>query len=110
MGILRVYLALCVITAHSTPALPWHLHDPHQAVEIFYIISGFYMALILSNGYPTTKQFYVSRFLRIFPAYFIVLFCVCASSLVMRVLADNWLYLIPFANHPLARNGAAGFF
>ncbi len=109
MGLLRVYLALCVITAHSAPALPWQLHDPVQAVEIFYVISGFYMALILSNGYPAPGRFYISRFLRIFPAYWIVLFCVCISSVVMKLVSGSWLFLTPFVDHPLARNGAAGF-
>jgi peptidoglycan/LPS O-acetylase OafA/YrhL len=109
VGILRVYLALCVISAHVRPALPWVLHDSKQAVQIFYIISGFYMALVLSQRYATPKPFYVSRFLRIFSAYWIVLLVVGLASVVGKLVFDDWLYLEPFASHPLEKNGATGF-
>ena len=45
-----------------------------SAVEIFFVISGFYMALILNGAYKgNTKKYLVNRFLRIFPMYWIVL-------------------------------------
>lgn len=110
MGILRVYLALCVISAHVNPALPWARHDSQQAVEIFYIVSGFYMALVLSRRYGSARQFYVSRFVRIFSGYWIVLSLLVVASLVAKALLDQWLYLGAFASHPLDRNGATGFF
>jgi peptidoglycan/LPS O-acetylase OafA/YrhL len=110
VGILRVYLALCVISAHVNPALPWARHDSQQAVEIFYIVSGFYMALVLSRRYGSVKQFYASRFVRIFSAYWIVLFALCFASVVARLFFDNWLYLGALATHPLDHNGMAGFF
>jgi len=109
VGILRVYLAVCVISGHVGPALPWLLHDSKQAVQIFYIISGFYMALVLSQRYASPKPFYVSRFLRIFPAYWIVLLVLCFASFVGKAFFDNWLYLEPFASHPLEKNGSTGF-
>jgi peptidoglycan/LPS O-acetylase OafA/YrhL len=58
MGILRVYLALCVIAAHSHRVLPWRMHDGRQAVQIFYIISGFYMAMVLSTRYSSARDLY----------------------------------------------------
>ena len=45
------------------------------AVQCFFVISGFYTALILAETYPEGhwKQFYLNRFLRIYPAYWLVL-------------------------------------
>lgn len=47
-----------------------------EAVEIFFMISGFYMALILNEKYTGSGSFYVfitNRILRIFPVYWVVL-------------------------------------
>ena len=40
------------------------------AVQSFYIISGFYMALVLDGKYRRTGLFYSNRLLRLAPAYF----------------------------------------
>lgn len=77
MGLVRFFLAAAVVFHHSTT--PWALPivDGHQAVRLFYIISGFYMALILDQKYPATREgiwlFYGNRALRIFPIYWVVL-------------------------------------
>jgi peptidoglycan/LPS O-acetylase OafA/YrhL len=58
--------------------------DGRAAVQMFYLISGFYMALILNEKYrrPTaTGIFYSNRFLRLWPAVFIV------NVLVVRELS-----------------------
>ena len=78
MGILRLALALCVFAAHSQSfKIPFLKGD--IAVEIFFVMSGFYMQLILGNFYTFSKmgdnwikKFYINRYLRIFPTYFIV--------------------------------------
>jgi peptidoglycan/LPS O-acetylase OafA/YrhL len=41
----------------------------HEAVLCFFAISGFYMALILDTRYESANQFYLSRFLTLYPAY-----------------------------------------
>jgi len=55
-------------------------------VYVFFVISGFYMALILTQRYDAKahlKMFYLNRFLRIYPTYWFVLalaicyYCVC---------------------------------
>ncbi|MCX6935438.1 MAG: acyltransferase [Verrucomicrobia bacterium] len=77
MGLVRFLLAAAVVFHHSN--VPWNLPivDGHQAVRLFYIISGFYMALILEKKYPATREglwlFYTNRAARIFPTYWMVL-------------------------------------
>jgi peptidoglycan/LPS O-acetylase OafA/YrhL len=55
------------------------------AVLAFFIISGFYMAMVLTEKYSAAKPFYAARFLRLYPAYaavaaFMVLWFVLTSS------------------------------
>jgi peptidoglycan/LPS O-acetylase OafA/YrhL len=109
MGLLRFYLALCVVGMHSTSVLPWTMHDGMQAVQIFYIISGFYMAMVLSAGrYSRVRLFYWSRFLRIFPVTWVVLAGVIASSCAAGLLTGHWMALAPYVSNPFAVNGALG--
>src|SRR5579884_1438107 len=99
MGILRVYLALCVIAAHATSnGLPRSLHSGKEAVQIFYLISGFYMALVLSSRYDAPKAFYLSRFLRIFPTYWIVAGVTLAWCAVAGVASGHWLFLSAYVH------------
>jgi peptidoglycan/LPS O-acetylase OafA/YrhL len=95
MGLIRFFLAAAVVFHHST--VPWNLPivDGHQAVRLFYIISGFYMALILDRKYLGTSKgawlFYSNRALRIFPVYWLVL---VAAGLFYGA-AWMWLGRIP---------------
>ena len=94
MGILRLYLAICVVAAHSESVLPWSTHGGREAVQIFFIISGFYMQLILSGDkYKSNFDFYRSRFVRVFFPYMLALVLVISSSVVTALLFGNWLTL-----------------
>ena len=77
MGWMRFLLAAAVVFHHSTTPGNMPLVDGHQAVRLFYIISGFYMALILGQKYPLNRQglwiFYTNRAARVFPVYWVVL-------------------------------------
>ena len=109
MGLLRFYLAICVVGAHSGELLPWAVHDGTQAVQIFFLISGFYMALVLSSGrYIGPRDFYISRFLRIFPVTWVVLAGILGVSLVLGLTTHRWFALSPFVSEPLEKNGALG--
>ena len=108
MGILRVYLALCVVMAHSGKIFPWKMHDGSQAVQIFYIISGFYMAMVLSSRYQRARDFYISRLMRIYPPYFVALAGTILVSIVTGLIFRRWLFLTPYLSGPLAHNGMAG--
>lgn len=77
MGVLRFILALAVVASHSWRILPFPIVPGSVAVQAFYIISGFYMALILTDKYLTKphsyKLFITNRILRIYPIYFFIL-------------------------------------
>lgn len=82
MGLLRLLLAAAVVLAH-TP-----LHDEltggRLAVESFFMISGFYVALVLDRSYRRPTDFYVNRYLRLAPTYLVL----AAASLVSWVAFD----------------------
>jgi len=74
---LRFSLALAVIIAHVGPLQGLVLGDGRLAVQVFFMISGFYMALVWTEKYSKLsspiRTFYISRALRIYPLYFLVL-------------------------------------
>jgi len=107
MGVLRLYLALCVVAKHCGLLFPWTAHNGLQAVEIFFLISGFYMALIASR-YEAASEFYASRFLRIFMPYWCILAGVVVFCAVLGITTGKWLDLAPFANYSTDVNGLAG--
>jgi peptidoglycan/LPS O-acetylase OafA/YrhL len=109
MGLLRVYLSLCVVAEHSGKIFPWHVHSGGQAVQIFFVISGFYMALI-SSKYASQTEFYSSRFLRIFIPYWVVLGIVLFASVMAGLLFGQWLALQPYISYASTQNGFLGVF
>jgi peptidoglycan/LPS O-acetylase OafA/YrhL len=74
MGAIRLFLALSVVV--------WHLYFPTRqltangyiAVLLFFIISGFYMSMVMNEKYVRLPvlTFYRSRVLRLYPAYLAV--------------------------------------
>lgn len=113
MGTLRVFLALTVCINHflTMPAFRQpYLFGPggRLAVEIFFIISGFYMALILSGKYAGpggTRLFFTNRVLRLYPTYLLLVGFFVAFSLTMYFLSGRVLFSGPildwFARVPL---------
>jgi peptidoglycan/LPS O-acetylase OafA/YrhL len=87
MGVLRLLLALSVMTGHMGKAvLGFHQLRPDVAVQCFYIISGFYMALILTEKYNRPHDYGVflkQRFLRIYPTYLIIVALIMVVEAVM---------------------------
>lgn len=69
MGALRFLLAMGVAAEHANAPL-WI--GSYSAVQAFFMISGFYMALIFGSRYCSTRDFYVSRLFRLFPMYWLV--------------------------------------
>ncbi|WP_416769709.1 acyltransferase family protein [Pseudomonas sp. RHF3.3-3] len=77
MGMLRLFLALSVLV-HHTPKAPFHWLHASIAVMFFFMISGFYMTLVINEKYlksdtPWIARFYLSRVFRIFPVYLAML-------------------------------------
>lgn len=69
MGLLRTILALLVVGSHLGA-----FGGATFAVKGFFIISGFYMALVISTRYHALpiSDFYASRLLRLLPLYWVV--------------------------------------
>jgi peptidoglycan/LPS O-acetylase OafA/YrhL len=90
MGVLRLALAISVVIVHSVPLFGLTLVGGRLAVQAFFIISGFYMSLILDTKYGDTKEgtylFYSNRFLRIYPLYWSVLLI----AIVVSVLEQTY--------------------
>lgn len=72
MGLIRVLLALAVLLSHL-PLAHYHILSGGLAVQAFFIISGFYMALVLDGKYRDAGLFYSNRLLRLAPTYLIML-------------------------------------
>lgn len=76
MGILRFLLAISVVIAHSSSIFGFDLVGGQIAVQAFFIISGFYMTLILNEKYiganHSYRLFISNRTLRLYPVYWVV--------------------------------------
>jgi peptidoglycan/LPS O-acetylase OafA/YrhL len=87
MGSLRTLFALSVVLGHS----PWHggilFVGAPNAVQLFYMTSGFVIAHVLATvpAYGDVRTFYASRILRLYPAYF----AVAALALAWEFAADD---------------------
>lgn len=88
MGTFRILLALAVAASHTGFDLGV---DGRAAVCLFYVISGFYMSLILNQFYTRgAMSFYASRALRLYIPYAVIL----AATLVAYALlgVDNPMF------------------
>jgi len=87
MGIIRLLLALSVVIAHCGILFGTSLVGGKIAVQAFYIISGFYMSLILNEKYigvnGSYKLFITNRFFRLYPIYWTVLLCSVVTCLTV---------------------------
>ena len=100
MGILRLLLAIAVLETHVFQFLKQPetggvgLVTAHVAVQIFFIISGFYMALILHEKYTRPGDyglFLLQRFLRLYPAYLVVLVIIIVLELGVLAISGTAL-------------------
>ena len=76
MGILRFLLAFAVFNGHANLPLGFSIVAGSTAVHCFFVISGFYMAMVLNEKYipagASYADFISSRMLRLAPAYLMV--------------------------------------
>ena len=76
MGTLRLILATAVLLVHAGGFFRFNITGGGQIpVELFYIISGFYMTLVLNEKYVgpgSVQPFYANRVLRLLPAYWVM--------------------------------------
>lgn len=95
MGILRFLLAAAVVAQHTFGVI---LISGAQAVEVFFVISGFLMSLILngSGGYRNARTFWLNRALRIFPVYWLV----AVTTLIFNSQTDAGGFFKTFGEAP----------
>jgi len=109
LGLLRILLAICVFCDHSRPIghLRWLGGD--LAVELFFVVSGFYMQLVLSTRYTKERlgktwvsQFYKARYFRLLPIYLAGVALVIGAALLQPSLAPIpiWSYVWGLARTP----------
>lgn len=90
MGLLRLLLALAVVAAHAGPpgGVAWlEMTGGPRSVQVFYVISGFYMTLILTEKYVgegSTAAFARSRLLRLVPMFLVVLATTVLVAFVLQ--------------------------
>jgi peptidoglycan/LPS O-acetylase OafA/YrhL len=89
LGLLRILLAICVFCAHSRSLAHLRWLGGDLAVELFFVISGFYMQLILSTRYTRSTlgkswviSFYKARYLRLLPIYLLGSVLVIGTALL----------------------------
>ena len=77
MGAIRLLLALSVVAVHGGAIFGFSMVGGQIAVQSFYIISGFYMSLILNEKYigvnNSYRLFLTNRLIRLYPIYWSVL-------------------------------------
>jgi len=86
MGILRILLAIAVVLAHSGPIFGFSYLDGTMAVQSFFIVSGFYMSMILTEKYKGADSYVLfisNRLLRLFPTYLFVALLTLISVFVI---------------------------
>jgi peptidoglycan/LPS O-acetylase OafA/YrhL len=76
VGTVRFLLALCVVVTHAKGGSIFGLtlFSGLTAVQCFYVISGFLITMVLNEraDYAQLRNFYLSRYLRLWPAYIVV--------------------------------------
>ncbi|WP_439697067.1 acyltransferase family protein [Mucilaginibacter sp. AW1-7] len=92
MGFIRFLLACAVVLCHTSTIMGYSPVSGNLAVQCFYIISGFYIAMVLTEKYNRpggNYQFYVNRALKIYPAYWLIL-----------VLLVGWSIIVYYFHYP----------
>ena len=82
-----------VLAGHSGNTSSIQFMTGQTAVQTFYIISGFYMSLILNEKYvkqPNAYSLFLSnRLLRLFPIYWVVLVAVALFSITFGIISHS---------------------
>jgi peptidoglycan/LPS O-acetylase OafA/YrhL len=108
MGLLRLYMTLSIVAIHSGQnVFPWDVKNGLETLELFFLISGFYMAMI-AGKYKSPAEFYASRGMRILIPYYAILLFVILLSAGTGLATGFWLSLDAYAKYSPERNGLLG--
>ncbi len=116
MGIIRVLLAISVVIAHTNKIFGFGLVGGQIAVQVFYIISGFYMTLILNEKYiginNSYKLFISNRLLRLYPIYWTVFILTLITSIGLYIISSGHSFgkLQPYFDNISMMNFGSIFF
>ena len=100
MGVIRLFLALSVLLGHIGINM---LPSPMYAVQGFYIISGFYMSMILNEKYCTPNMnvvFYKKRLMKLLPTYWLIAIIALVIALIYRHRIENNILFFDFKTFP----------
>ena len=93
MGTIRFLLAISVVIAHAGSVYGFTLLGGAIAVQSFYMISGFYMTLILNEKYigknNSYKLFISNRLLRLYPIYWTILLVTLFLSIGVFIFSSG---------------------
>jgi peptidoglycan/LPS O-acetylase OafA/YrhL len=97
---LRAVAVLSVVMFHAFPAA---LPGGFVGVDVFFVISGFLISTVISDGLDRNRfsfvDFYARRIRRIFPALIVVLITVCVAG---------WFMLLAVEYYQLSKHVVAG--
>jgi peptidoglycan/LPS O-acetylase OafA/YrhL len=102
MGLLRIILAVTIVIAHSDTLFGFRFTGSLVAVEVFFIISGFYMTMILDIKYigkGSYTLFLSNRFLRLYPIFWVVLILTILASIISSVFFNSWFILSHYVGY-----------
>jgi peptidoglycan/LPS O-acetylase OafA/YrhL len=95
MGTLRLLLALAVAIGHGGGLFGYRSVNGLVAVESFFVISGFYMSMVIAERYSSHERwfrlFWTSRYLRLAPLYILIS---VVTVVVSALAAGKWLTLL----------------
>ena len=93
MGLLRLWLAIDVLNWHDQFSAALRFPHSFAAVGVFFVISGFYMALQLDTTYAgagALPRFYLNRILRLYPIYLLTLGIMAALAAWRLLPPYDW--------------------
>jgi peptidoglycan/LPS O-acetylase OafA/YrhL len=95
MGVIRFILALSVAIGHGGELFGFQMVNGLVAVEAFFIVSGFYMSMVILEKYSLhdrwIRLFWINRYLRLAPVYVIVSLAAVIGSVALN---GKWATLI----------------
>jgi peptidoglycan/LPS O-acetylase OafA/YrhL len=111
LGLLRILLAICVFCGHTRYLGNLRWMPANLAVESFFVVSGFYMQLILTQKYTLERlgriwplRFYEARYSRLYPAYLFGCLLVLANAFLSHrhggPLLQQWATIGALRNTP----------
>jgi peptidoglycan/LPS O-acetylase OafA/YrhL len=110
LDVLRTLAALTVLFGHAIPLfdVPWVPDLGHQAVIVFFVLSGYVISNVADTRERTPRAFLVARFARLWSVLVPAMALTIACDLIGRTFGHRpEAYLTAPIDYPLIRLGAA---